>query len=67
MRRREFIALLGGTAAAWPHAAQAQQPVPPIVGLLRSNAETPEYIAAHYSPQGSGARRCVLITAGIWD
>ena len=58
MRRRDFIKLIAGSAAAWPLAAQAQRPTIPIIGFLSANR-------ADASPQFTAAFRDGLAAAGF--
>src|SRR5262245_31864400 len=63
LRRRDFITLLGGIAAAgWPFAARAQQPVMPVVAVLCTG--TAQALERYLASFREGMRRLGYVEGG---
>ena len=59
LRRREFVTLLGGSAAALPFAVRAKQPAMPLIGLLLAGAPTTgQAQLAGIAPRAGRIRLC---------
>jgi hypothetical protein len=70
VRRREFISLLGGTAAAWPLAARAQQSSVPVIGVVNAGSLGPSAsrIAAFRNSETGYVetrRRLMVLLSGV--
>jgi putative tryptophan/tyrosine transport system substrate-binding protein len=60
MRRREFITLIGGAAAACPIAAHAQQPGMPVIGFM--STLSPENVSNPMAGFHQGLKRRGRVT-----